>query len=116
MLSLRHPAAIRRTAVAEPGRVLAMPRPLKGADGVTNERTTPMRIRITYAKRGELRYTGHLDLQRVWERTLRRSGLPIVFSQGFNPLPKLQLASRAAAGDREHLRGDGFLAGREAGP
>jgi radical SAM-linked protein len=58
----------------------------------------PMRIRVTYAKCGELRYTGHLDLQRVWERTLRRSGLPIVFSQGFNPLPKLQLASALPLG------------------
>jgi len=58
----------------------------------------PMRIRVTYAKRGELRYTGHLDLQRVWERTLRRSALPIVFSQGFNPLPKLQLASALPLG------------------
>ncbi|MGA9398037.1 MAG: TIGR03936 family radical SAM-associated protein [Anaerolineaceae bacterium] len=58
----------------------------------------PMRIRVTYAKQGELRYTGHLDLQRVWERTLRRSTLPIVFSQGFNPLPKLQLASALPLG------------------
>ena len=60
--------------------------------------TTLMRIRVTYAKHSELRYTGHLDLQRVWERTLRRSGLPIVFSQGFNPLPKLQLASALPLG------------------
>jgi radical SAM-linked protein len=59
---------------------------------------TPMRIRVTYAKHGDLRYTGHLDLQRVWERTLRRSGLPIVFSQGFNPLPKLQLAGALPLG------------------
>jgi radical SAM-linked protein len=59
---------------------------------------TPMRVRVTYAKRGMLRYTGHLDLQRVWERTLRRSGLPIIFSQGFNPLPKLQLAGALPLG------------------
>jgi radical SAM-linked protein len=59
---------------------------------------TPMRIRVTYAKQGMLRYTGHLDLQRVWERTLRRSGLPIAFSQGFNPLPKLQLAGALPLG------------------
>jgi radical SAM-linked protein len=58
----------------------------------------PMRVRITYAKQGMLRYTGHLDLQRVWERALRRSGLPIVFSQGFNPLPKLQLAGALPLG------------------
>lgn len=59
---------------------------------------TPMRVRVTYAKQGALRYTGHLDLQRVWERLLRRSGLPIVFSQGFNPLPKLQLAGALPLG------------------
>ncbi len=59
---------------------------------------TPMRVRITYAKRGMLRYTGHLDLQRVWERTLRRSGLPVLFSQGFNPLPRLQLAGALPLG------------------
>ena len=59
---------------------------------------TPMRVRITYAKQGMLRYTGHLDLQRVWERALRRSGLPIAFSQGFNPLPKLQLAGALPLG------------------
>jgi radical SAM-linked protein len=59
---------------------------------------TPMRIRVTYAKRGMLRYTGHLDLQRVWERVLRRSRLPILFSQGFNPLPRLQLAGALPLG------------------
>jgi radical SAM-linked protein len=58
----------------------------------------PTRVRVTYTKRDMLRYTGHLDLQRVWERTLRRSGLPIVFSQGFNPLPKLQLAGALPLG------------------
>ncbi len=58
----------------------------------------PMRVRVTYAKRDALRYTGHLDLQRVWERVLRRSGLPILYSQGFNPLPRLQLAGALPLG------------------
>ena len=58
----------------------------------------PMRVRVTYAKRDALRYTGHLDLQRVWERILRRSGLPILYSQGFNPLPRLQLAGALPLG------------------
>jgi radical SAM-linked protein len=59
---------------------------------------TQMRVRITYAKQGMLRYTGHLDLQRVWERILRRSGLPVLYSQGFNPLPRLQLAGALPLG------------------
>jgi radical SAM-linked protein len=40
-----------------------------------------------------MRYTGHLDLQRAIERNFRRSGLPLEYSQGFNPRPKLVFAS-----------------------
>ena len=50
------------------------------------------RMRVTYAKFGPIRYTGHLDLQRVWERTLRRSALPVAYSQGFHPQARLQMA------------------------
>ena len=43
------------------------------------------RIRITYSKTGMLRFIGHLDLQKLWERALRRADLPVRYSQGFNP-------------------------------
>lgn len=39
-----------------------------------------------------MRFTGHLDLQRVWERTLRRSRLPLAYSQGYNPQARIQIA------------------------
>ncbi len=39
-----------------------------------------------------MRFTGHLDFQRVWERTLRRSRLPVAYSQGFNPQARIQIA------------------------
>jgi radical SAM-linked protein len=39
-----------------------------------------------------MRYTGHLDLYRTWERTLRRAGLPLAYSQGFKPHPRIVLA------------------------
>jgi radical SAM-linked protein len=52
----------------------------------------PARFRITYAKGPAMRFTGHLDLQRTWERTFRRAGLPLTHSQGYNPRPKLQLS------------------------
>jgi radical SAM-linked protein len=52
----------------------------------------PYRIRITYSKTGSIRYTGHLDLYRVWERTIRRAHLPIAFSQGFHPQVRINLA------------------------
>ena len=51
-----------------------------------------MRIRITFSKTEAMRYTGHLDLFRSWERTFRRSGLPLAYSQGFHPQPRLNLA------------------------
>lgn len=57
-----------------------------------------MRLRITFAKQGALRYTGHLDLHHIWERTARRAGLPLAYSQGFHPQPKINLASALPLG------------------
>lgn len=57
-----------------------------------------MRIRITFAKRGALRYTGQLDLHRIWERTARRADLPLAYSHGFHPQPKIQLAAALPLG------------------
>lgn len=51
-----------------------------------------VRLRITFAKQEAMRFTGNLDLQRAWERAMRRAGLPLAYSQGFNPHPRLQLA------------------------
>ena len=57
-----------------------------------------MRLRITFSKTGSLRYIGHLDLQSLWERTLRRAGLPLAYTQGFHPGPKIQIASALPLG------------------
>jgi radical SAM-linked protein len=57
-----------------------------------------MRARITFTKQGALRYTGHLDLHRVWERAMRRAELPIAYSQGFHPQPKISLAAALPLG------------------
>jgi radical SAM-linked protein len=57
-----------------------------------------MRIRITFSKTGSLRYTGHLDLQTVWERTARRAGLSLAYTQGFHPGPRIQIASALPLG------------------
>jgi radical SAM-linked protein len=57
-----------------------------------------MRIRITFAKRGALRYTGHLDLHKLWERAARRAQLPLAYSQGFHPQPKMSLAAALPLG------------------
>jgi radical SAM-linked protein len=57
-----------------------------------------MRVRITFSKQGALRYTGHLDLHRLWERAMRRAELPIGYSQGFHPQPKISLAAALPLG------------------
>jgi radical SAM-linked protein len=57
-----------------------------------------MRLRIIFSKSSSLRYTGHLDLHVVWERTVRRAGLPLSYTQGFHPGPKIQIASALPLG------------------
>jgi radical SAM-linked protein len=57
-----------------------------------------MRIRITFTKQGALRYTGHLDLHKLWERTARRAELPLAYSQGFHPQPKMSIAAALPLG------------------
>lgn len=51
------------------------------------------RLRLTFAKKPHLKYISHLDLALVWERALRRAQIPLAYSQGFNPRPKIQIAS-----------------------
>ena len=58
----------------------------------------PMRVRMTYAKLGNLRFTGHLDLQRLFERALRRTNLPLRYTQGFSPHLRINLASALPLG------------------
>jgi radical SAM-linked protein len=48
---------------------------------------------VRFGKEGMLRYTSHLDLARVWERVARRASLPLLYTQGFNPRPRIQLAA-----------------------
>ena len=50
------------------------------------------RLRIQFAKTGSMALLSHLDLMRMLERALRRSGLPISFTGGFHPLPRIQIA------------------------
>jgi radical SAM-linked protein len=56
------------------------------------------RLRIHHARGAELRYVGNLDMQLVWERTLRRARLPVAFSQGFNPRPRFHMAAALPLG------------------
>ena len=48
-----------------------------------------MRLRIRFAKIGRVRWTSHRDVARMWERALRRARLPVAYTEGFSPRPKL---------------------------
>jgi radical SAM-linked protein len=56
------------------------------------------KLRIRYAKRGRLRFTSHRDFARALERAIRRSGLPIAYSAGFSPHPKVSYVGAAPTG------------------
>lgn len=59
---------------------------------------TPFRVRVCYSKTGNLRFVGHLDTQRLFERALRRARLPLRYTQGFNKHIRLNLASALPLG------------------
>ena len=56
------------------------------------------RLRLTFAKKKQIKYISHLDLVLTWERALRRAQIPLAYSQGFNPRPKIQIASSLPLG------------------
>ena len=58
----------------------------------------PQRVRVVFRKGGVLQWISHLDTMRTWERTLRRAGLPLVYSQGFSPHARIALAAPLPVG------------------
>jgi radical SAM-linked protein len=64
------------------------------------------KLRVHFAKRGRLRFTSHRDFQRVFERAIRRAEIPVAYSAGFSPHPKISYvgaASTGAASEAEYL-------------
>lgn len=56
------------------------------------------RLRVTLSRGDEIKYISHLDIMRLWERALRRADLPVAYSQGFSPHPRLSLAAPLPVG------------------
>lgn len=56
------------------------------------------KLRVQHAKRGPLRFTSHRDFQRAFERALRRANVPMAYSAGFSPHPKISYANAAPTG------------------
>jgi radical SAM-linked protein len=64
------------------------------------------RLRVRYAKRGRLRFTSHRDVSRAFERAVFRARIPMAYSSGFNPHPRISYAGAAptgAASEAEYL-------------
>jgi len=65
-----------------------------------------VRVRIRYTKSGKVKFISHRDLARVFERAIHRAEIPVVYSQGFTPRPRLQFGLALANGyesDAEYL-------------
>ena len=63
-------------------------------------------LRLRYAKRGRIRFISHRDVARAFERALRAAGLPLAFTQGFTPRPRMGFGPALALGyesDAEYL-------------
>lgn len=58
-----------------------------------NQPSANHRLRLNFAKKSPIKYISHLNLALLWERALRRARIPLAYSQGFNPRPKMQIAS-----------------------
>ena len=56
------------------------------------------RLRVRFKRGGEVKFISHLDIIRLWHRAFRRAGIELAYSQGFNPHPRISLASPLALG------------------
>jgi radical SAM-linked protein len=74
---------------------------------MTNEiPSTKQRLRIHFTRDETLKFIGHLDMARTWQRIARRANLPLAYSEGFNPQPRLTFAAALQVGctsDHEEL-------------
>ena len=57
-----------------------------------------LRLRLRFSRGEEVKFLSHLDLMRLWERALRRCGLPLAYSEGFTPHPRIALAAPLPVG------------------
>jgi radical SAM-linked protein len=90
-----HPAAVNTTGAAHT--------PPEGVTLTRQDQPNPspapvQKLRLRYAKRGPLRFTSHRDVARAFERALRRAGVPMAYSQGFTPHPKISWIGASPTG------------------
>jgi radical SAM-linked protein len=75
-------------------------------------------IKVKYTKGEEIKFIGHRDLMRAFQRSVRRAGLPIAYSQGFNPHMKISWGNAlkvgaTSEGEFAELQIDGWIRPQE---
>ena len=73
---------------------------------ITIDPPTKQRLRIHFTRDETLKYIGHLDMSRTWQRIMRRANLPLAYSEGFNRQPRMSFAAALPVGctsDHEEL-------------
>lgn len=85
-------------AVPDAPRAPDAPRPGKKREQPAQQAPPAQRLRVRYAKRGRARFTSHRDFGRAFERALRRAGIPMAYSSGFSPHPRISYANASPTG------------------
>ncbi len=73
---------------------------------MTTDASPKQRLRVRFTRDETLKYIGHLDMARAWQRVVRRADLPLAYSEGFNPQPRMSFAAALPVGctsDHEEL-------------
>ena len=60
--------------------------------------TVQARVRLRFTKRGKVRWTSHRDVARMWERALRRAEIPVAYTEGYSPRPRLSFGLALSTG------------------
>jgi radical SAM-linked protein len=101
------PAASPWSASDDPAGSPVPPGTLRSVPGQPEQQAPPaQRLRVRYAKRSRMRFTSHRDFSRAFERAVVRAGVPMAYSSGFHPHPRISYAGAAptgAASEAEYL-------------
>ena len=65
------------------------PQPPFNKGGLRGDLSSTTKVRLTFSKTGDMKYLGHLDIVTLFSRAIRRAGIPMAYSAGFHPLPKI---------------------------
>ncbi len=66
-------------------------------------RNDNLKLRVSFSKHGKIRFTSHRDVARIWERALRRASVPVAYSEGFSPRPKLSFGLALSTGHESEV-------------